>query len=267
MPRSVKSAARSAEASTPLRVLARGGYVANGLIHVIVGVIALAVAWSGRGETDQAGAFAAIAAAPLGFAGLWALAVLLWALGVYHAIHGVALRIESRAKRWRRRLAEWGQAVLFLGMGVIATAVALGARPNPDKSAEDASRDLLTIPGGPLLLALAGVAIGVSGVVWIVMGARRSYRERVALPSGSAGHAISSLGAVGFVSKGVALLVVGALLMIAAFLHDPDPAGGLDAAIESIRTLPFGPVLVTAVGIGFLAYGVFCGFRARYARL
>lgn len=64
-----------------------------------------------------------------------------------------------------------------------------------------------------------------------------------------------------------ALLVVSALLVLAGLRSDPDSAGGLDAAIESIRVLPFGPLLVTAVGVGFLAYGVFCVFRARYAKL
>ncbi|MBK0418047.1 DUF1206 domain-containing protein [Leucobacter sp. CSA1] len=267
MHRSVKSAARSAEGSSALRVLARGGYVASGLIHIIVGVLAIAVAWSGHGESDQAGALTAIASAPLGFAALWALALLLWALGVYHGIHGVALRIDGRMRRWGRRVAEWGQAVLFLAMGVIAAAVALGARPDPDQSAQEASRSLLTVPAGPLLLAAIGIAIGIGGVVWVVMGFRRSFHARVTLPAGTSGHAISALGAVGFVAKGAALLVVGALFVIAALRADPNSAGGLDAAIESIRELPFGPVLVTAVGAGFLAYGVFCGFRARYADL
>ena len=263
----MKSAARSAESSTPLRVLARGGYVASGVVHLMIGALAIAVAWSGHGESDQVGALAAIAAVPLGFVALWAVAVLLWVLGIYHAIHGVALRIDRRAKRWGRRAAEWGQGAAFLAMGGIATAVALGARPDPDRTAEDASRGLLAAPGGPVLVSLAGAAIAASGVAWIVMGVRRSYRQHVELPPGRRGHAISAFGAVGFVAKGAALLVIGVLFLVAAVRHDPRAAGGLGRAIESIRDLPLGPALVTAVGAGFLAYGVFCGFRARYARL
>ena len=41
----------------------------------------------------------------------------------------------------------------------------------------------------------------------------------------------------------------------------------LDAAFDAVRALAFGPILVAAIGLGFLAYGVFLFFRARYARL
>lgn len=263
----MKSAARSAERKTPLRVLARGGYVASGLIHLLIGGLAFALAWSGRGETDQAGALTAIASAPLGFAALWAVAMLLWALGVYHGIHGVALRIEHRPKRWARRVAEWGQAALFIAMGVVAAAVAVGARPDPDSSAREASRGLLTFPGGPVLLGLIGAGVAVGGIAWIVMGVRRSFRNRVTLPPGAPGTAIAAIGVLGFVVKGIALAVVGVLLVEAALQRNPRAAGGLDAAIESLRSLPLGGAVVAVMAVGFTAYGVFCVFRARYADL
>ena len=241
--------------------------MANGILHVLIGVLALIIAWRGRGESDQAGALVAIASVPLGFLALWLIAALLAALGVFHAIHGVALRIPDRPKRWGRRAAEWGQAVVFLAMAGVASVIALGARPDPDQSAQEASRHLLSMPGGWVVLSLVGVGIGVGGIAWVVMGARRSYRKQVDLPGGAAGHAISALGAVGFIAKGCALLVVGALILAAALQRDPEQAGGLDAAIESIRALPFGTLLVAVIGFGFLTYGIFCGFRARYAHL
>ncbi|WP_075200819.1 DUF1206 domain-containing protein [Leucobacter celer] len=267
MPDSVKSAARAAERHPALRALARGGYVATGVVHLLVGVIALVVAWSRRGESDQAGALTAIADVPLGFLGLWVIAALLWALGAYHAIHGIAVRIDSRPKRWGRRLAEWGQAAVFLAMGSLAAAVALGARPNAEQSAENAGRGVLAFPGGPFLLTTAGLAIGIGGIVFIVMGARRSFRARLDLPSGAAGHWISGLGAFGFIAKGIALVVICVLVCAAAVQDEPQLVSALDGAIRTLRELPAGPALVAAVGVGFVSYGVFCGFRARYAEL
>ena len=267
MTNSVKSAARDAEAITPLRWLARGGYVANGLVHLLVGVIALVIAWRGRGESDQAGALVAIASLPLGFLALWAIAVLLAVLGIYHAIHGVALRIDDRRTRWTRRTAEWGQAGVFLAMGGFAAFVALGARPDPDQSVQDASRTVLSMPGGWLLLGAVGLGIGIGGIAWIIMGLRRSYRKQIDLPTGTTGHVISALGVIGFVAKGVALVVVGVLILAAALQHDPELAGGLDDAIQAIRALPFGNLMVGVIGAGFLLFGIFCMFRARYARL
>lgn len=267
-----KQAARAAESSRGFRVLARSGYAANGLVHVMIGVIALVIALGGRGESDQAGAFRAIAAAPLGFAVLWAVAIALWALAAWHAVEGFLARrpasdLEGTARKWGIRVSEWGQSLVFAALGVIAAAVALGARPDADAAAEDTSRGVLALPGGPLLLGAVGAGIAIAGVVFVVMGLRRSFRSKVAIPSGTLGRAVEALGVVGFVAKGVALAIVGVLLVIAAIRLDPETAGGLDGAMRALLELPLGPVLTGLVGTGFIAYGVFCGFRARYARL
>ena len=68
----------------------------------------------------------------------------------------------SAADRWKDRASHAGQAVVFAALGVAAATVALGARPNGDRSAQTASRDVLSLSGGPLLLGLlaAGVVIG-----------------------------------------------------------------------------------------------------------
>lgn len=264
----IRSAARSAERSSPFRLLARGGYVANGLIHVLIGSLVIAaLVQGGRARADQAGALEAIASVPLGLAVLWAIVVLLGALGAFHGVHGFALRRESRRERWGRRLSEWGQACAFIVMGGIAAVIAVGARPDPDESAQEASRGLLGLPGGWALLGLAGAGVGVAGIVWIVMGVRRSFRKQLRLPQGRAGRLISALGAVGFVSKGIALLAVGGLLISATVQRDPEAAGALDAAVGSLRGLPFGEAVMLVIGAGFIVYGVFCFFRARLATL
>ncbi|MDF2555570.1 MAG: hypothetical protein K0R60_1465 [Microbacterium sp.] len=262
-----KDAARAAEASAPFRVLARAGYAANGVVHALIGGIVLAVAVGGEGESDQAGAFKAIGAAPAGFLALWALAVALAALGVWHACAAVLARGSAGIARWGLRVSEGSQAIVFLAFAAISSAVALGAKPDAEEAAESASRGVLAIPGGTFVLGAAGLGFGIAGVAFAVMGARRSFRSKMTVPSGPLGHAIDSLGLIGFVAKGVALFTVGVLAVVAAVRIEPDRAGGLDGAIAALLALPFGPVVIGAVGVGFLAYAVFCCFRARYARI
>lgn len=268
----VKAAARGAESSTTLRVLARAGIAANGLVHVLIGAIVLVVAFGGQGESDQAGAFKAIAGAPLGFAALWILTIALWALAVWHVVEGILARdrdgdAKGFAKKWGVRVSEWGQAVVFAALGALSAAVALGARPDGDDTAEGTSRGILSLPGGPFVLGAVGLGVGIGGVVFVVMGVRRSFRDKMSIPSTPIGRSVEILGAVGFVAKGVALIVVGILLLVAAVKVDPDAAGGLDGAIRALLALPYGPILAGIVGCGLIAYGVFCFFRARYARL
>lgn len=268
---SPKRVARKATTSTPLRLGARAGYAANGFVHALIGIIILVIVFGGHGDGDQSGAFRAIAQAPLGFIALWLLAAGLWALGVWSALAGLLARDPqgqgSALRKWGRRISLWGQAVVFIALGTIAATVALGARPDADKTAEDASRSVLSVPGGPLVLAAVGVGIGIGGVVFVVMGLRRSFRERVTIPDGPLGAVVVTVGVVGFIAKGVALCAVAVLLLVAAVRVDADAAGGLDGAIRALVELPYGPAIGVVIGAGFIAYGIFCVFRARYAKL
>ena len=268
----VKQAAQSAESSTALRILARGGYVANGIVHVLLGVLVIVVATGGDEETDQAGAFQALAQAPFGVVALWVCAVALAGLAVWLIVDGITVRKAGDETRdvlraWGRRLGAWGRAVVYGALGGLAASVALGAGTQGGDSAESVSRSLLSAPGGPFIVGAVGVAVFGAGVGFFVIGVGRRFRKKLALPSSAVGRVVVTVGAIGYTAKGIALAVVGVLFVVAAVQIDPDTAGGLDAAVASLLRLPYGPWIAGAVGIGLLAYGVYCFFRARYTRL
>lgn len=267
MNRATRRVARDAEANPALRTLARAGYAADGLVHLLIGAIVLVVTFGGDGESDQAGAFKAVAAAPLGFVVLWVLAVTLWALAAYHLFEAMLARGASTAKKWTRRLGELGQVLGFAALGVIAAVVAAGAHPNGEQAVETASGALIAVPGGPLLLGAIGLGIAIAGAVFIGFGPTRRFREHTTIPSGTPGGAVTTLGVVGYIAKGVALVIVGALLVVASVTLDPEVAGGMDGAVSALLELTYGPWLGSAVGIGLLAYGLFLFARARYAKL
>lgn len=259
--------ARSAEASPTLRLFARAGYAANGVVHVLIGIVALVIAWGGEGESDPAGAFKTVAAAPMGFAALWLVAVSLWALAIWHSLEGVLQWRARTTMKWGARIGEWGQTVAFVVLGGLAAAVALGSRPDADATAQEVSRGVIAVPGGVYVLGAVGSGVGIVGVVFIVMGVRRSFEKKMLLPEGAIGRIVALLGAIGFVAKGLAFVIIGILLCVAAVRVDPTAAGGLDAAVAALVALPTGPWLAGAVGMGLILYGVFSMFRARYARL
>ena len=99
------------------------------------------------------------------------------------------------------------------------------------------------------------------------MGLRRSYESRVDIPDGRTGALVTLMGIVGFVAKGVALVIIGLSLLVAAVRLEPRAAGGLEGAIKALLVLALGPWMAGLVGLGLFAYAVFCVFRARYARL
>ena len=268
----VRAQVRRAESNPAFEILARAGYVANGVIHALVGIIVIVIASGGEGEGDQAGAMKTVAGAPVGFVVLWLIAAGLWALAVWNACEGILARDRTgdrsgAARKWGRRLSVWGQAAVYAALGVACAAVAMGARPDGEESAEGASRGLLQLPGGPILLGIVGLAIGIGGIAFVVMGLRRSFRARVRIPAGAAGRIFTALGVAGYAAKGVALAIVGTLLVIAVAATDAEAAGGLDGAVDTLLGLPLGPALAWLVGLGFLAYGAFTIARARFARM
>jgi hypothetical protein len=261
-----KGAARKAQSSPVLEWLARAGFAAVGTIHVLLGALVIALAFGSRSDSTQSGALKVIAGAPAGFVVLWVLAITLWCLATWQVLDGVLARGTS-ARGWARRVGEWSRALVYLVLGAVAAAVALGSRPNAKKSAQHVSRGLLDLPGGSLLLGAIGAAVAVAGVVFIVIGARRSFCKRLELRGGAMDRVVVVLGVIGYVAKGAALMVVGVAVVVAAVTVDPAAAGGLDAALTGLLAVPFGPVLVVAVGAGFVVYGAYCFFRVRFAAL
>ena len=148
-----------------------------------------------------------------------------------------------------------------------ATVVALGGQSDSSETTQSFSAQLLAAPGGVVLLVLVGLVVAGVGVGVIVSGIRRSFVEQLALPPGTLGRSIRILGTVGYIAKGIAVAIVGVLFVVAAVTHDPEKAGGLDAALKSLATLPFGQVILWLVGVGLAIYGVYCFARARYGRM
>jgi hypothetical protein len=263
----VRHLAHRAEANPVFETLARAGFVADGIVHVLIGALAIVVAFGGHGETDQSGALLAIAGAPFGFVALWSAALALAALGLWQLLDGILVRRESSPRRWGSRLIDWGKAAVFFALAVVAAAVAVGARPDPDGTVQDASRGVLFVPGGPLVVGAVGIAIAAAGVGFGVTGLTRRFARGLSLPSGRARHVVTALAVFGYVAKGLALLTVGVLLVVAAVKTDPGDTGGLDAALDGLIALPLGPLLCGVIGGGLVAYGVFLVLSARYRRL
>jgi hypothetical protein len=261
------TAAHAAQNSRAFRALARGGYVVLGLVHLIIGAIAVSVAVGSGGEADQGGAMEQISRVPFGTVVLWLIVVGLFALGVWQLVEAFLERDPDTKKKWGRRIKYVGTALAYFAIGATALVYALGGRSDSSQSSTSLSATLLATPGGVVLLVLVGLVVAAIGVAFIVRGIRRDFERHLALPAGKVADGIRVLGTVGYVAKGVAVAIVGILFVVAAVTADPEKAGGLDSALKSLAELPFGQVLLWLIGAGVAAYGIYCFARARYARL
>lgn len=264
-------AAGRAGDSDALEHLARIGLIAYGVVHLLVAWLALQLAWGGgSGESaDQAGALATLAEQPLGRPLLWLLAVGLVALAAWQA---------AEVLRWRSRLSSSGdarkkavektvkavaKAVLYAALAVLAVRTATGSGGS---GGQQQAAGVFGWPAGRWLVGLIGLAIVGVGVYLVHKGVSKRFLQEVDLGSAPprTTRLVTRLGQAGFPAKGVALGVVGGLLVYAAVTFDPARATGLDGALRTILDAPFGRVLLTLVAVGIAAFGAYCFVRARY---
>lgn len=254
-----KRAASGLKNNDAFRVLVRAGYAANGVLHVLIGVLALQVAFGENASADQGGAFGAVADAPGGVVLLWAIVVGTVALGLFHLVELVG------ASEWSERAKYVGKAVAYIAIGVIAATVALGGATGGGE--QSLSAKLLALPIGVVLLLVVALGVAAIGGYLAVKGVRQKFLDDLRRPTGTALTVTTVSGTVGYVAKGIALVIVAGFLAVAAITHDPAQATGLDGALTSLTELPFGQVLLAVVALGLVLFGVYCFVRARFARL
>lgn len=263
-----QQAARSAESSRAFQLLARAGYALNGLLHVMIGAIAIGVATGAGGESaDQSGALSQLARTPGGVFVLWTVVIGLASLGLWYLVQAFLEPARDPKRKWAHRVVLIGKGAVFLFIAGTAFTFARGASASSSETSSDSTAALLSIPGGGVLIFLAGLVVIVIGGVFVRRGASHGFTDSITVPGGPAGTVVVILGTVGYIAEGIALAAVGILFTVAAFTLAPEKATGMDGALKSIVELPFGAAILTLVGAGLISYGVYCFARARVARL
>jgi len=255
--------------SVALQMLARFGLIAYAGVHLLIGWLALRLAWgaSSSKSADSSGALKTLAAQPFGKILLWLVAAGLVALALWQASEAIwGYRNCDVAQRVRKRFTSGAKAAVYLALGVSAASISLGSRSSSSKSQEHTTSGVLAWPGGQVIVVVAGLIIIGVGVASVVKGVTASFSEEIdssSLPP-AAQQGVERLGQVGYVTKGIALGVVGGLLGYAAMTFEQSKARGLDGAMQTILAQPFGRFLLTTVGLGFVAFGLFASLQSRY---
>jgi len=243
---------------------ARLGYAMSGVIHVLIGWIALKIAWGiggGSGSADKSGALASVASGSTGpfLLGLAVLGFVLLAVWqVTEAVVGTnGAELVDRAKAAAK-------AVMYAFFAWSAFTVARGAGGSDEQKTDSFTATLMENPGGRVLVGLVGVGILAAAGYHAWKGWTKHFLEDL---DRHPGPWAERSGRIGYVAKAVALAVAGSLFISAAASSRASDAGGLDAALKELRDQPFGPYLLTLVALGIAAYGLYSFARARHAKL
>lgn len=244
---------------------ARVGYAGKALLYAALGVLIGQLALRGGNEdTSATGAIEAIARQPFG-----TVLLLLLAAGlISHGTHAAWSMLRGDEDGFGR-VSCGARALVYLGLGALAIGKAIGAggSGSSGQSESTITAELLSWPGGPWIVAAAGLGIIVAGGAKLYRAVTARWQdefERHDL-SPTEHTFMRRTGRVGHLARAGAYGLVGGFVVYAAVTHDPQKSGGLDAALGEVTRSPIAPYVLAPLAAGMLAYAIFAAMMARYA--
>jgi Domain of Unknown Function (DUF1206) len=251
-----------------VRIMARLGYVAKGVVYATIGILAMLEALGMGGKTASPdGAMQSIGSQPLGGLLLVLLSVGLFGYAAWKVVQGV-MDPDDRGTDAHGVV----RRVAYVGSGVIHGLLAYTAAQSVF-GAEDSSEDAMAAsamayqpPVGRILVAVVAVAVIAVGLYQLYAAYKAKFRGELAL--GRMGGArelwTTLLGRIGTAARALAIGAAGAFLLLAAYQSDPKETRGLGGALETIQHQPLGSYMLGVIAAGLVLYGAFMFLVARY---
>jgi hypothetical protein len=268
-----KATGRRAAKSAPLRFLGRAGFFARGLMYVVIGWIALEIAFGKTSQqADKSGALQTFGRSPGGEIALWVLAIGFFGMAVWRLSEAAFGTPETEKKKagWTR-LTAFAKAVVYgaLGYTVFDYAIGAGGSQSSDQQSVDLTATLMRHPGGRVLVVVIGLALVGAGLFIAFQAWRQRFKKNLML--GKIGRrtrqVVEWLGRIGGIARGAVFMTAGVFLVVAAVDAQPGQAKGIDSSLRQLAATPGGPWLLVIVALGLIMFGLYSGCEARWRRV
>ncbi|WP_413159931.1 DUF1206 domain-containing protein [Capilliphycus salinus ALCB114379] len=251
--------------------LIRFGFVAKGSIYGTIGLVAVfALVNRDQEILGTHGILVEIAEEPLGrlLIGILMIGLMGYVLRRFiQAVFDPKHPGEFNLKRLIHRCGYLMSGLTYSGIVYTASQLFIGLDAEDDDTIEDFADQLFEHPFGLWLIIIAGIfTVGV-GLSYLYGSVSESYISE--LKSDLNPHLktwATGLGKVGIAARGISFIIIGILLLEAAFLLRSDFAGGLANALKHLDNLPFGELGLAAIAFGFIAYAIYMLVVALYGR-
>lgn len=249
--------------------LARAGYFSRGLVYAIIGMFAVLAAFGAGQKKDTKGALLTILEQPFGtlliallIIGLvgyvgWRLVQSLFDTDDHgHSLKGLAVRAGLLSS-----------AATYGTLAIFAVSLLLQTSLGSSGSGSVASSISGFIGAKPVTLGMAAIFAGVAAAHWW-KAATRKYADHFQADDSTMTF-IHPISIVGLTARGCVFAILTVILLFrSAQTRNPDAeTPGLKEAMEHLQQLPYGQVLLFAMGIGLLLFSAYSFAEARWRRI
>lgn len=256
-----------------IALAARIGYVARGIVYLLVGGLAALAAFGQGGQTTGSrGALERLLTAPLGDFLLAAMALGLVGYAVWRCIQAIADTdhhgLGPRGVAIRGGLLVSATTHLLLAVFAISLIFTLGGTSGggSEGGSQGLASWLMKQPFGRWLVTIVGIVVIGAGVAHGFKGAKATFDRHFNMPEHTQKWAYP-LCRFGLIIRGVVFVLAGSFFVLAAYQFDPDEAGGMAEVFDSFRSQPFGTWMIGFVAVGLFAFGVYSVLEAIYRRV
>jgi hypothetical protein len=253
--------------------LARAGFVARGVVYVMIGILAIKLALgSGGANASQEGALQTIAAQPFGKTLLILVAIGLGGYAVWRLMRALLGHGPEDSDSNIDRISAAASGIVYAGLCAIAVEILLGSGGGSSGGSggpQKATAGVFGWPGGTWLVGIAGgVLIGV-GLYQGYRGASKDFLEdsKTEQMSPRVRTCFEWIAIFGHLARMVVFGLVGVFLIRAAIDYNPNKAVGLDGALAKVDHATYGPYLLGVIAAGLIAFGIYSFGDARYRRI
>lgn len=246
--------------------LPRAGFVARGVIYVIVGALAVEVAVGSSGTSaSQQGALQTIARQPFGKVLLVAVAIGLAGYSSWRLVRAALGRGPEDSDSAFDRVAALASGLVYAALCALAIEILLGSGGGSSGTAAG----VLGWTGGTWLVGIAGIALFGVGLHQGYRGIGKDFLgdSKTEEMSPAVRDAMEWIGTFGYLARMVVFCLVGVFLVKAAVEFDPNNAVGLDGALRKLAQASYGSFLLGLIAAGLIAFGLYSVADARYRRI
>lgn len=256
------------DAEDAARPALRFGWIAKGLLFVVIGLLSMELARRGYSseQADQSGALETIAEAPAGRALVLTVSVGL----LFYALWQVWAALVQDSDGLVHLAKRVGWVGLGLAYGLLAvTGIQIGLSDSGSSrtsssgggptSPSGIAQRLFEIPGGRALVVAVGIGTALVGAYQLRKGIVGDFFDDIVSDDLDRRHrwALRAAGTAGFCARALVLGIAGWLFVDAARKYNPERAAGLDDSLRALASVPHGRVLLLVTGVGLVAAGVY----------